>query len=112
MPTFATPSSIEGRWLEDPGHLDPGLTLALVNQSPFIAQVRFGPGGTAQPHSHHYPTVYVVQRGSFFVGERWLAPGDVFWVAAGEVYGPEGAGPEGGEVLIISIGGPLGTDWV
>lgn len=62
-------------------------------------------------HWHPADTVYVVRRGQFTVeGEGTYEVGDIRWVKAGTVYGPEGAGPEGCEVMLIAAGSfPLPT---
>jgi mannose-6-phosphate isomerase-like protein (cupin superfamily) len=111
MPSFAHLPDVAGVDLTDEAHLHPGLHFKLVSREPFVAQVTFPPNGRAERHRHHFDTVYTVQQGTFVVDEVALGVGDVFWVRAGEWYGPEGAGPEGARVLIVSVGGPLGTDW-
>jgi quercetin dioxygenase-like cupin family protein len=111
MPSYAHPSDLEAIELTDPAHLNPGLRFTLVNRDPFVARVQFPPNGRAERHRHHFDTVYTVQEGTFVVEDTSLVVGDVFWVKAGEWYGPEGAGAEGATVLIVSVGGPLGTDW-
>jgi hypothetical protein len=62
-------------------------------------------------HWHPADTVYVVRRGQFTVeGEGTYEVGDIRWVKAGTAYGPEGAGPEGCEVMLIAAGSfPLPT---
>jgi quercetin dioxygenase-like cupin family protein len=56
-------------------------------------------------HSHPTDTVYIIRRGQFLVeGEGTYEVGDIRWVKAGTPYGPEGAGPDGCEVLLIGAG--------
>ncbi len=56
-------------------------------------------------HSHPQDTVYIVRRGQFLVeGEGTFLPGDLRWVKAGTPYGPERAGPDGCEVILVTIG--------
>lgn len=65
----------------------------------------FAPNFVGTRHWHPADTVYVIRRGEFVVaGEGSYHEGDVRWVKAGSVYGPEGAGPEGCEVLLIAAG--------
>jgi quercetin dioxygenase-like cupin family protein len=65
----------------------------------------FPPGHRGSVHWHPTDTVYVVQRGQFIVeGEGMYEPGDVRWVKAGTAYGPEAAGPEGCDVMLIGAG--------
>jgi hypothetical protein len=60
---------------------------------------------TGVVHSHPQDTVYVVRRGQFIVdGEGVFEVGDMRWVKAGTPYGPERAGPDGCEVLLITTG--------
>jgi mannose-6-phosphate isomerase-like protein (cupin superfamily) len=93
-------------------HLSEPLTLRLLSNDPFLLHITFPAYGTAQPHAHGHDTVYTLLRGSMVVGDVEVSAGDVFWVGAGEMYGPESAGPDGAEVLIHSVGGPLSTEWV
>ena len=69
------------------------------------------PNYVGKVHWHPADTVYVVRRGQFTVdGEGTYEVGDIRWVKAGTVYGPEGAGPEGCEVMLIAAGSfPLPT---
>jgi hypothetical protein len=63
------------------------------------------PDHRGRVHWHPTDTVYVVRRGQFIVdGEGAYEVGDVRWVKAGTVYGPETAGPEGCEVMLIGAG--------
>ncbi|MSV90628.1 MAG: hypothetical protein F2754_10455 [Actinobacteria bacterium] len=65
----------------------------------------FPPGYTGKVHWHPTDTVYVVQRGQFIVeGEGTYEVGDIRWVKAGTVYGPEAAGPDGCDVMLIGAG--------
>ena len=65
----------------------------------------FPPHYAGVVHSHPQDTVYVVRRGQFIVeGEGTFEVGDMRWVKANTPYGPERAGPEGCEVLLITTG--------
>jgi hypothetical protein len=65
----------------------------------------FPPDYVGKVHWHPADTVYVVQRGQFIVsGEGTYEVGDVRWVKAGTAYGPEAAGPEGCDVMLIGAG--------
>lgn len=111
MPSFARPSAVEPAEHVNPAHLTAPLQLRRLSADPFLLHITFPPHGRAERHSHRFDTVYVLQRGSMIVGDEVVEAGDVFWVHAGETYGPESAGADGAEVLVHSIGGPLGTDW-
>ena len=57
--------------------------------------------------------MYVITKGTmtFNDGSGWYGPGDVRWVRANTMYGPEEAGPEGCEFVHVSpgpIGRPVG----
>ena len=71
----------------------------------------FPPNYVGKVHWHPTDTVYVVRHGQFIVeGEGTYEVGDIRWVKAGTAYGPEAAGPEGCEVLLIGAGSfPLPT---
>jgi redox-sensitive bicupin YhaK (pirin superfamily) len=81
-------------------------------KGPWIVPNRFPPNTKAAKHSHNHDTVYYITKGtmSFNDGSGWYAPGDLRWVRKGTVYGPEEAGPEGVEFLLISQG-PIDIEW-
>jgi hypothetical protein len=65
----------------------------------------FPPDYVGKVHWHPADTVYVVQRGQFIVaGEGTYEVGDIRWVKAGTAYGPEAAGPDGCDVMLIGAG--------
>jgi hypothetical protein len=69
------------------------------------------PDYVGKVHWHPADTVYVIRHGQFTVaGEGTYEVGDIRWVKAGTAYGPEGAGPDGCEVMLIAAGAfPLPT---
>jgi len=71
-----------------------------------VMTFEFPPGYVGVVHSHPEDTVYLVRRGEFIVdGEGTFLPGDLRWVKAGTMYGPERAGAEGCEVVLVTKGG-------
>lgn len=63
------------------------------------------PNYVGKLHWHPADTVYIIRRGQFTVaGEGTYEVGDIRWVKAGTPYGPEGAGPDGCEVVLIAAG--------
>ena len=65
----------------------------------------FPPNYVGRVHSHPTDTVYVIRRGEFIVeGEGTYVEGDIRWVKSGTPYGPEAAGPDGCEVMLIGAG--------
>jgi len=80
-----------------------GGLVKLVN--PRTMYVRFPPGFRAPEHWHPFDTTYFVTAGRIMFGdEGWFEEGSVRWVTAGHVYGPELAGDEGVEFLLVSSG--------
>jgi len=79
---------------------------------PWIIPNKFPPNTSAERHAHGADTVYVIMRGSmtFNDGTGWYEQGDVRWVRANHVYGPEESGPDGCEFLLISMG-PIDVQW-
>ena len=76
-----------------------------LEDGPWVMQVRHGPNYVEAQHWHEADTVYVFTDGEMVVdGEGTYRPGDVRWVRAGTYYGPETAGPDGCEFLLISYG--------
>jgi hypothetical protein len=70
-----------------------------------VLTFEFPPNYVGKVHWHPADTVYVVRRGQFIVdGEGTYEVGDLRWVKAGTPYGPERAGPDGCEVLLIAKG--------
>jgi len=81
-------------------------------EDPNILYVKFDPNFTAGEHWHPHDTVYIVTKGSLrFGNEGTFGPGDVRWVKGGHSYGPEEAGLDGVEFLLVSLGGPIGLNW-
>jgi len=70
-----------------------------------VMTFEFPPHYAGVVHSHPHDTVYIVRRGQFIVdGEGTFEVGDMRWVKAGTPYGPERAGPDGCEVILITWG--------
>ena len=78
-----------------------------ANGRPYVFLVRFPPNETRIAHSHHADVLYIFTEGSNIVpGEGTYRAGEIRWVRAGHVYGPETTGPEGGAWWVISYGDP------
>jgi hypothetical protein len=79
---------------------------------PYVLQAQFPPNFVAGLHWHPFDTVYIITRGEMLVGDEGsYRLGDIRWVRAGHVYGPERAGAEGVEFYLVSLGGPIGLNW-
>ena len=77
---------------------------------PWVIAHRLGPNASFGRHAHEYDTIYYVQRGSITFSDNgggeddWFGPGDVRWVRGGVEYGPEIAGPDGCDFLLVAYG--------
>jgi hypothetical protein len=79
-----------------------------LEDGPWVMQVRHGPNYVEAQHWHEADTFYIFTAGEMRVGgEGTYAPGDVRWVRAGTFYGPETAGPDGCEFILIGAGNPM-----
>lgn len=81
-------------------------------EGPWIMPNKFGPGVKADRHAHNHATIYYITKGSmtFNDGSGWYHEGDLRWIEAFNEYGPEEAGPEGVEFLLVSAG-PIDVLW-
>ena len=78
-----------------------------LEEGPWVLQVRHAPNYVEGKHWHEADTVYVFTAGEMMVdGEATYRPGDVRWVRAGSYYGPERAGADGCEFLLVGAGNP------
>jgi quercetin dioxygenase-like cupin family protein len=102
----------EVRRFDNDEHIKPYTEARLLNRDPDMVEVTFPPGGRLDRHSHPSDTVYVFRKGQFTIeGEGSYEAGDIRVVKAGDIYGPEYAGPDGAVLLIIAANGSFGTDW-
>lgn len=70
-----------------------------------VMTFEFPPHYAGVRHWHPEDTIYIVRRGEFVVdGEGTYLPGDLRWVQGGTMYGPERAGADGCEVILITKG--------
>ena len=98
----------------DPDHA--GASAAFLGEDmetgPWLLRIRLEPGTSVPPHWHTCDTIYVVTSGDMSVGDEGAFRAcDVRWVRAGTFYGPEVAGADGCELLLISSGGPPGVEF-
>jgi hypothetical protein len=63
--------------------------------TPGVVMLYMGPGVVLDRHAHTCERFEVVVKGSLYVGDKVLLPGDVMRAAPYEFYGPHTAGPEG-----------------
>ena len=94
----------------------PGASAAFLGEDmetgPWLLHVRLEAGTSIPAHWHTSDTIYVITMGEMSVGDEGAyRTGDVRWVRAGTFYGPEVAGADGCELLLISSGGPPGAEF-
>jgi mannose-6-phosphate isomerase-like protein (cupin superfamily) len=106
------PADIPWKQFDDP-HGRPTTPVRVLKEGdPGVLEVRFPPGYVAGLHWHPYDTLYIVTRGSMEIGDEGVyRPGDIRWVRAGHVYGPEAAGAEGVDFFLVSLGGEIELNW-
>lgn len=104
-PTWrVTPSELPVHAAHDPEHIDGSIEVRIVSRQPLVLENTFAPGTRVAAHSHGCDTLYVFAAGEFHIeGEGVFGPGDIRFVRAGHVYGPEWAGPEGAVLQIIGL---------
>ncbi|MEQ8717825.1 MAG: hypothetical protein RIE08_09455 [Acidimicrobiales bacterium] len=108
-----TPSEVEWEQFHDPhGRPTTPVRNLTVEGGPNIIEAKFPPNFHAGDHWHPYDTIYIFTQGEMKVGgEGSYKPGDIRWVKAGHVYGPEEAGPEGVQFYLLAQGGEVGLNW-
>jgi hypothetical protein len=89
----------------------PDVSMRFLGESleagPWAMQIRFAPGYVESPHWHEADTFYIITKGEMVVGDEGAyRPGDVRWVRARTFYGPETAGADGCEFILIGAGNP------
>ena len=114
--TRVRPDSIEWQTFHDPhGRPTTPVRILLDTETPgdpYVLQAQFPPRFEADLHWHHFDTVYIITKGEMSVGDEGTYRfGDLRWVRAGHVYGPERAGAQGVEFYLVSLGGPIGLNW-
>lgn len=82
------------------------------DEGPWIMPNKFPPNAKADRHAHNHATIYYITKGSmtFNDGSGWYEAGDLRWIEPYNEYGPEEAGPEGVEFLLVSAG-PIDVQW-
>ena len=106
------PSTRAWEQFDDP-HGRPTTPVRVLKEGvPYVLEADFPPHFEAGDHWHPHDTIYLFTAGEMRVGdEGTYRPGDVRWVRAGHVYGPEVAGPDGVRFTLISLGGPIELHW-
>jgi quercetin dioxygenase-like cupin family protein len=112
-PTRTTSGMPRNAELADPSAEPPDVTGVAVkflvypeegDDRPLIEIVRFPPHSKTAPHWHSEGEFVYVLKGMAQFGGKDLLPGEMAYMDARTVYGPECAGPDGAEVLVIRRG--------
>ncbi len=106
------PANTEWQVFHDP-HGRPTTPVRILKaDNPYILEADFPPDFYAGDHWHPYDTLYIFRDGAMRIGaEGNFFPGDIRWVKAGQVYGPEHASDQGVRFFLISLGGEIGLNW-
>lgn len=79
--------------------------------APYVMRVTDPPHTTRGRHQHQGDVVYFYVEGEHHIeGEGTYRAGDVRWVRAGQCYGPETTGPDGGTWWVVSYRNPIPVD--
>ena len=106
------PSDVAWEQFHDPHGRPTSPVRVLHVADPYTLEVDFPPDFYAGDHWHPGDTIYIITKGQMRIGaEGIFEPGDIRWVRAGHVYGPEEAGPDGVTFFLVSLGGPLDLNW-
>jgi len=106
------PSDIAWEQFHDPHDRPTTPIRVLKADDPYTIEADFPPDFYAADHWHPHDTLYVFTKGEMRIGEEGsFFPGDIRWVKAGHIYGPEEAGPDGVTFYLVSLGGEVGLNW-
>jgi quercetin dioxygenase-like cupin family protein len=93
-------------------HIEGDIEVRIISREPFVLENTFAPGTRVAAHSHGCDTLYVFKAGQFHIeGEGLFEAGDVRFVRAGHVYGPEWAGEDGAVLQIIGLAPGFNTEY-
>tara|TARA_Y100001934_G_scaffold278590_1_gene380146 strand:+ start:676 stop:1488 length:813 start_codon:yes stop_codon:yes gene_type:complete len=112
----ARPSEIDWQLFHDP-HGRPTTPVRVlldtgIDGDPRVLHAQIPDNFEVGLHWHPYDTVYIITKGDMTIGDEGrYQVGDVRWVHAGHVYGPEVAGEQGVEFFLVSLGGAVGLNW-
>ena len=111
-PQHIIPDELSWEVFNDPHGRPTTPTRVLKTNDPFLIEADFPAYFFAGLHWHPYDTIYLITRGEMRIGDEGsFRPGDIRWVKAGHVYGPEEAGEEGVQFHLFSLGGDIGLNW-
>ncbi len=69
--------------------------------APLVVKMFFPPGWTTEVHTHTDDYSEIILSGSMTVGRHTYGPGDIRVAHGGTAYGPQAAGPDGCEAILI-----------
>ena len=106
------PSEVEWELFHDPHGRPTTPVRMLKTDGPSFLETKFEPNFSIGHHWHPFDTLYIITEGSMTIGpEGNFVPGDVRWIKAGHVYGPELSGDASVRFFLMSTGAEIGLNW-
>lgn len=106
------PSKVEWELFHDPHGRPTTPVRMLKTDGPSFLETKFEPNFSIGHHWHPFDTLYFIMEGNMTIGpEGNFVPGDVRWIKAGHVYGPEVSGADGVRFFLMSQGDEIGLNW-
>ena len=106
------PTEVEWELFHDPHGRPTTPVRMLKTDGPSFLETKFEPNFSIGHHWHPFDTLYIITEGNMTIGpEGNFAPGDVRWIKAGHVYGPEVSGDNGVRFFLMSQGDEIGLNW-
>ena len=110
--THMRPSDIEWELFHDPHGRPTTPVRMLKTDGPSFLETKFEPNFEIGHHWHPFDTLYFIMDGNITIGpEGNFVPGDIRWIKAGHVYGPEVAGANGVRFFLMALGDEIGLNW-
>tara|TARA_A100001037_G_C15101645_1_gene614290 strand:- start:274 stop:1014 length:741 start_codon:yes stop_codon:yes gene_type:complete len=106
------PETIEWELFHDPHGRPTTPVRMLKTDGPSFLETKFEPNFSIGHHWHPFDTLYIIMDGNMTIGpEGNFVPGDIRWIKAGHVYGPEVSGDKGVRFFLMSMGDEIGLNW-
>lgn len=106
------PSAVDWELFHDPHGRPTTPVRMLKTDGPSFLETTFEPNFSIGHHWHPFDTLYFIMEGEMSIGpEGNFVPGDVRWIKAGHVYGPELSGDDGVRFFLMSMGDEIGLNW-
>ena len=106
------PEEVDWELFHDPHGRPTTPVRMLKTDGPSFLETKFEPNFSIGHHWHPFDTLYIIVEGNMTIGpEGNFLPGDVRWIKAGHVYGPEVSGDDGVRFFLMSMGDEIGLNW-